>query len=61
VALNVLTMALGFGMSRLAGLTLPEAICITIESEVQNGTLAIVIATSILDRGDLACRPAATA
>jgi len=54
LALNLLTMALGFGMARLARLTLREAISITIESGIQNGTLAIVIATSILDRGDLA-------
>ncbi|MEM6368742.1 MAG: bile acid:sodium symporter family protein [Myxococcota bacterium] len=54
LTLNLLTMGLGFGVSRLAGLTQPEAICITIESGIQNGTLAIVIATSILQRGDLA-------
>lgn len=52
--LNVATMGLGFVMSRLARLSLPEAISITIESGIQNGTLAIVIATTILNRGDLA-------
>ncbi|MEO1234567.1 MAG: bile acid:sodium symporter family protein, partial [Myxococcota bacterium] len=52
--LNVSTMLLGFSMSRLGGLNLREAISITIESGIQNGTLAIVIATSLLHRGDLA-------
>lgn len=54
LALNISTMLLGFGLSRLAQLSLREAISITIESGIQNGTLAIVIATSILNRGDLA-------
>ncbi|MEL6343196.1 MAG: bile acid:sodium symporter family protein [Myxococcota bacterium] len=54
IALNVLTMAIGFISSRLFGLTLRETITVSIESGIQNGTLAIVIATSILKMGDLA-------
>lgn len=54
LALNVGTMVVGFLLARIARLSLPEAIAITIESGIQNGTLAIVIATSILHRGELA-------
>lgn len=59
LTLNLATMGLGFAMSRLTGLNLREAITITIESGIQNGTLAIVIATSILKRGDIALPGAA--
>ncbi len=48
VVLNLSTMALGYFTSRIFKLNLKQAISITIESGIQNGTLAIVIATSIL-------------
>ncbi len=54
LALNVATMALGFGAARLFRLNLAQSIAVTIESGVQNGTLAIVLATSVLAQGDLA-------
>ena len=47
--LNVLTMGLGFLTAKLFKLNLKNSISITIESGIQNGTLAIVIATSILN------------
>ena len=47
--LNVLTMALGYFTARIFKLNLKNAISITIESGIQNGTLAIVIATTILN------------
>ncbi|MCB9742685.1 MAG: bile acid:sodium symporter family protein [Alphaproteobacteria bacterium] len=53
-ALNVGTMVLGFVAARLARLSLPQTLTISIESGIQNGTLAIVIATSIIKMGDLA-------
>lgn len=53
-ALNVATMALGFFTARLAALEIRQAITICIESGIQNGTLAIVVATSILGVGDIA-------
>lgn len=48
IALNVITMALGFFTARFFKLNLKQSISITIESGIQNGTLAIVIATTIL-------------
>jgi BASS family bile acid:Na+ symporter len=47
--LNILTMGLGFLTAKLFKLNLKNSISITIESGIQNGTLAIVIATSILN------------
>ena len=47
--LNLLTMGLGYLTSRIFKLDLRNAISITIESGIQNGTLAIVIATTILN------------
>jgi BASS family bile acid:Na+ symporter len=46
--LNLVTMGLGYLMARLFQLNLKNAISITIESGIQNGTLAFLIATSIL-------------
>ncbi len=53
-ALNVATMALGFGVARLFFLDLRQSVTISIESGIQNGTLAIVIAMSILGAGEMA-------
>ena len=50
LALNLSTMALGYYSSKLFNLNLKQSISITIESGIQNGTLAIVIATSILQQ-----------
>jgi len=47
--LNLGTMALGFFSAKLFKLSQKNAISITIESGIQNGTLAIVIATTILN------------
>jgi len=47
-ALNVLTMSLGFLTARLFRLNLKQSITISIESGIQNGTLAIVIAVTVL-------------
>ncbi|MGF1459277.1 MAG: bile acid:sodium symporter family protein [Leptolyngbyaceae cyanobacterium] len=46
LALNVLTMGLGFAIARLSQLTLNSAKAITVEVGIQNGTLAIAIASS---------------
>lgn len=54
VALNILTMSIGFGSALFLKLKKPQALTIAIETGIQNGTLAIVIATSILKQGDLA-------
>lgn len=52
--LNIITMLVGYLAARLLGLELPQTLSISIESGVQNGTLAIVIATSILKQADMA-------
>lgn len=55
--LNVATMALGFVMARAASLDMRRTLTIAIESGIQNGTLAIVIAMSILGVGEVAVPP----
>lgn len=54
LSLNLMTMAAGFVAARVSGLSAPQQRTIAIETGIQNGTLAIVIATSILERGDMA-------
>lgn len=51
--LNVVTMGLGFLTAKLFKLNLPQSISISIESGIQNSTLAIVIANSILQQNEL--------
>lgn len=51
--LNILTMTLGYLTARLFKLNFKNAITITIESGIQNGTLAFVIATSILNHVEM--------
>jgi len=46
LALNVLTMVLGYSLSVLTGLNEESAKAITVEVGIQNGTLAIVIASA---------------
>ncbi len=54
LALNVATMTVGFATARLLSLDMRQAITVSIESGIQNGTLAIVVATSIVNVGALA-------
>ncbi len=51
--LNITTMGIGFFSAKFFDLNLPQRITIAIESGVQNGTLAIVIASSILQQSEL--------
>ncbi|EAZ80404.1 bile acid:sodium symporter family protein [Algoriphagus machipongonensis] len=51
--LNILTMGMGYLTARLFKLDLKSAISITVESGIQNGTLAFVIATSILNNVEM--------
>jgi BASS family bile acid:Na+ symporter len=46
--LNIITMLVGFYASKIGKLSLPQSIAIALESGLQNGTLGIVIALSIL-------------
>lgn len=55
--LNVVTMTLGFLIARLFLLDMRRTVTIAIEAGIQNGTLAIVIAMSILGVGEMAVPP----
>ena len=54
VTMNVLTMALGFGLARLFRLPTPQVVTITFEVGVQNLALAFAITFTMLKRPDLA-------
>jgi BASS family bile acid:Na+ symporter len=54
LSLNIVSLALGFTTARLMGLTKQQSISISIESGIQNGTLAIGIAIGILHNSDYA-------
>ena len=58
LCINVAMLLLGFGLSKLARVPLRQAATVAIESSVQNGTLAIVIASTIL-HNDTMMLPAA--
>ena len=58
LSLNVATMALGFLMAALFGLSREQEVSISIESGIQNGTLAISIATVLLENSAFAIAPA---
>ena len=53
LALNIATMGIGYFTARLFKLNFKNTISITIESGIQNGTLALVIATSILNNVEM--------
>ena len=51
--LNLITMGIGFLSARLFSLKLKNTISVTVESGIQNGTLAFVIATTVLNNVEL--------
>ena len=51
--LNLSTMALGYITAKIFGIKGKSQISITIESGIQNGTLAFVIATTILNNVEM--------
>lgn len=53
LALNVLTIALGYYSAKIFKLNTAQSISIMIENGIQNGTLAIVIATTILLQNEM--------
>lgn len=59
LALNVVMMGLAYAIARILATGAPQAIAISIECGLQNGTLAIAVAT-LLFGGGLATVPAAT-
>jgi bile acid:Na+ symporter, BASS family len=56
--LNVMTMGMGMLIASLMKLSRKQAISISIESGIQNGTLAIAIATGLLMNTEYAIAPA---
>ncbi len=56
--LNVITMSLGYFSAKLFRLSTASAISISIESGIQNGTLAITIAVVMLQNTSFAIAPA---
>jgi BASS family bile acid:Na+ symporter len=58
ILLNVSTMGIGFLLAVLFKLNKPQAISISIESGIQNGTLAITLATIALNNAEFAIVPA---
>lgn len=58
LALNIATMAVGYFSARLFKLNIAQRISISIESGIQNGTLAISIATVLLKNTSYAIVPA---
>ena len=60
LVLNVLTMFMGFGLAKIAGLNFKQSSTISIEAGIQNGTLAIAIASSatLLNNPTIAVVPA---
>lgn len=54
VALNLTMLSLGFGVAWLARLSRSQSITLGIETAVQNGALALVIAISVLQDGSMA-------
>ncbi len=58
ILLNVTTMVIGFTLAILFKLTKPQAISISIETGIQNGTLAITLATIALNNAEYSIVPA---
>jgi len=58
LALNLISMTIGYFSAKIFNLNKKQAIAISIESGIQNGTLAISIAAVLLGRPDFAIAPA---
>ncbi len=58
LALNVTTMLVGLATAKIARLNLAQSLTISIESGIQNGTMAIAIASGVLMNDNYAIAPA---
>ena len=58
LALNIATMCVGYLTAKLVKLNLAQSLTISIESGIQNGTMAIAIASGILLNDNYAIAPA---
>lgn len=57
ITLNLVALAAGYGVARLARINHVQSSTISIETGLQNGTIAITIALTILNNNDLAIIP----
>lgn len=48
LALNLATLGLGYGIAKMAGLNFRQSLTIAVESGIQNGTLGITIAATLI-------------
>lgn len=55
--LNVLSMMLGYGIAKLAQLSVPQSKTIGLEVGIQNGTTALLIALTILENTEMSMAP----
>jgi bile acid:Na+ symporter, BASS family len=58
LALNVAMLAVGFFTAKIARLKIPQRITISVESGIQNGTLGIAIAATLLKNPTMTISPA---
>ena len=58
LVLNIATMLVGLGTAKIAKLSLAQSRTISIESGIQNGTMAIAIASGVLMNDNYAIAPA---
>lgn len=58
LGLNIATMILGFLSAKILRLSLRQSITISIESGIQNGTLALFIVTTLLENSQMSITPA---
>jgi bile acid:Na+ symporter, BASS family len=58
LALNVVMLAIGFLTAKMANLHVSQSITISIESGIQNGTLGIAIAATLLRNPTMTISPA---
>lgn len=58
LALNIATMLIGFISAKIAKLSLSQSLTISVESGIQNGTMAIAVASTILLNENYAIAPA---
>lgn len=54
IAINTVMLLIGFSLSRLTGVSLRQSATVAIESSIQNSTLAVVIAFTILKVPEMA-------
>lgn len=57
IVLNLVALAVGYGVARVFGINHIQSSTISIETGLQNGTIAITIAISVLNNAELAVIP----